>query len=340
MILFFITFNKKTLKMMKKNYLIIAMCVFSINLFAQINNGLKAYYPLAESTNDESGQNNHGTIFGTVTATTDRFNSENCAYYFPGEENSFIEVNSAADFNIPETGALTISLWYQGGSPEADYEYLFVKVDSTSPNYFKQIYGISLFDINQPNFRHAWALWDDDWTNYPSIQDIPGFNDWHHIVGVYNNKNWYIYKNGVLKGSDLSQENVITESPNGKIFIGKSFQGKLDDIRFYDRALTQNEITELYNLPGSCALAYTKTFEHNNLLSIYPVPSKDILNISYPNTGQIYNLTIYDISGKKLKEAQSNLSEYSIDISNLQIGSYFIEFKMNNMTLRKPFIKK
>ena len=72
---------------MKKVNLILMIFVFLLiiagNSFADLSDGLVAYYPFNGNADDESGNGNHGTVNG-ATLTIDRFGNENSAYSFDG----------------------------------------------------------------------------------------------------------------------------------------------------------------------------------------------------------------------------------------------------------------
>ena len=85
----------------------ILVIYFTFNLFAQTNsdNSLIAYYPFNGNTNDESGNNNHGTLKGNTTLSEDRNGNTNEALYFDGS-NSWVELT---DFNLGQN--LSIAFW-------------------------------------------------------------------------------------------------------------------------------------------------------------------------------------------------------------------------------------
>ena len=58
--------------------------------YADLDDGLVAYYPFSGNANDASGNGNHGTVDG-ATLTTGRSGYSNCAYHFDGQDD-FIEV--------------------------------------------------------------------------------------------------------------------------------------------------------------------------------------------------------------------------------------------------------
>ena len=77
--------------------------------FAQddLNSGLAAYYPYNGNANDESGNGNHGTVFG-ASLTTDRSGNADSAYSFDGV-NDYIDIGK--DASLKMTDGLSISAW-------------------------------------------------------------------------------------------------------------------------------------------------------------------------------------------------------------------------------------
>ena len=96
--------NKNLLKFIIS---IFAFFIFINTLLAFPDSGLVAYYPFNGNANDESGNNNHGTVYG-ATLTTDRNANTDKAYSFDG--NDYISV--ADDPSIRMDSAFTISLWF------------------------------------------------------------------------------------------------------------------------------------------------------------------------------------------------------------------------------------
>ena len=81
------------------------------------------------------------------------------------------------------------------------------------------------------------------------IQSI-SLNNWYHVVLVYTGSIMYGYVNGVLKFNDTRTLNT-TNSP---LYIANDslsctvnlFDGSIDDVRIYNRALTADELRDLY----------------------------------------------------------------------------------------------
>ena len=66
-------------------------------------------------------------------------------------------------------------------------------------------------------------------------------------------------------------------------------------------------------------------------IRLYPVPAKDIINISFDSAKPIGNLAIFDLKGTRLYSESPNaeLQYYSIDISNLSPGQYILRISSN-----------
>ena len=73
-----------------------------------LQEGLVAYYPFNGDAKDESGNGNHGTVYGTVLCR-DRFGRKNGAYRFNGVDN-YIRVEDTELLRLSK-GEYTINLW-------------------------------------------------------------------------------------------------------------------------------------------------------------------------------------------------------------------------------------
>jgi hypothetical protein len=81
--------------------------------------------------------------------------------------------------------------------------------------------------------------------------------------------------------------------------------------------------------------------QDENSLSIYPNPAADILNVlvnSGTNSGII---TLYDMNGRVIleKEIPMNTDKQAIEVSWLNKGIYFVQFKSGEKVLSSKFIK-
>ena len=250
---------------MKKIFLLAGL-VLSLNAISQVpsyvpTTGLVAYYPFNGNANDVSGNGNNGTIVNTAL-TTDRNSLSNSAYDFDftnvifGQQNDeiYIPYNS-----ILNSSNISVSVWlyprsyYWNGNPNASTIINRFEYGYSNPN--GQTWGIgfnqnsiyaAIFEAAPNNSQNNAVV------NYANPLVL---NTWNNIVFTYNGSLLNLYLNGILVGSTNTTLLLNTAGSSG-ISIGESNQangfwhptdGKIDDIGIWNRALTQPEITALYN---------------------------------------------------------------------------------------------
>lgn len=217
-----------------------------------LSNGLLAYYPFTGNANDSSGNGNNGIVQNAVLAK-DRFGIENRAYSFNGV-NQYIQV--ADNITLEPSNAISLSAWvYIDSSASNNTSYNFQrfisKEHSIAQNYasYQLITGNSGLDsLGYPGFTIRTTS-GYTWTGHSGV---PLLNNWIHICGTWDGQNIKFYQNGNLVKTQLFQGTLIYDS--GLLLFGKGrngngsdlfFKGKLDEVRIYNRALSQSEITYL-----------------------------------------------------------------------------------------------
>jgi hypothetical protein len=214
--------------------------------------GLVTYYPFNGNANDESGNGNDGAISGGATLTSDRFGNPNSAYHFNGV-NGIIEVPDAPILNVRD--AITLAAWV---SPEVNQGVelpIVLKYRSRLGEDAYWLYTWTSGEPEGPRFRVDCSGGVGD-VYSPSLLPI---NTWSFVVGTYDGSSAKLYVNGELKASaSVSGQINVSSRPLtiGGVWEGVvgvdifyAFNGKIDDVRVYDRALTSDEILQLYNLP-------------------------------------------------------------------------------------------
>jgi len=186
---------------------------------------------------DETGVN-HGTAYGGATTTSDAKYGR--AGYFDGEDD-YVEVPDSDSLDI--TDEITIEVWVKPKVVDSTYHWVVSK-DSGNNNL---AYLLGLSSDNEFRFltRNANA---DVLTGLSVSADV-----WYHIVGVDDGVNIKIYQNGVLANSaPVSGEFVVNDID---VIVGartatnpiQFFNGIIDEVRIWERALTPTEIEILYN---------------------------------------------------------------------------------------------
>jgi hypothetical protein len=218
-------------------------------LSGTLTNGLVGYWPFCGNANDLSGNGNNGTVNG-ATLTTDRFGVANRAYSFDGVDD-LISVNNSASLNPT---SVTVSGWFQLSSLPATHFSLVAKWYQTqSCNQNSDNYTAILGNVSGSTRLLGGSIHYPNSTLSSSANSIVN-NNWIHFVYSHNsNSGGKIYLNGVLVNSNAINGQLCS-TPNPLYFgadnnagtLWRFLNGKLDDIGIWNRALTQQEITQLY----------------------------------------------------------------------------------------------
>jgi hypothetical protein len=184
-----------------------------------------------------------------------------------------------------------------------------------------------------------------------SYNPILPFGSWNHLVYTYDpidgqsTSAFKVYINGTLTSSIYSNYNgdqsLNTQAGESLTFgsvIGQELIGKLDDIGIWNRALTQQEITGLYN-----ATLNTSTAIENNEISIYPNPAKDRITIDCGNLANVtgYKVKIINMLGQEVYSGAINRQQVVVPINSWSgTGVYFVKIydATNNLLHTKKII--
>ena len=243
--------------------------------------GLVAFYPFSGSFENSAGTVINPTENQGATFAADRFGNENSSAYFDGNE-TYLEIPDNDVFSISTTGALTISVWV---SPEVlnfqkaeagGYVHWMGKGMPHQHEWVFRMYNkdLSQGQENRPNRMSAYAFNLEGGLGAGSyVQEQVQENEWIHFVARYDvqaNK-ITLFKNGVQKDQDDLYDatyGVQVQNGTAPLRLGTRsqwsyFQGRIDDLRIYNRALTDSEILELFNEPDA-QKSNTETEETEN----------------------------------------------------------------------------
>ena len=336
---------------------------FSVAIVAQNvpnyvpTNGLVGWWPFNGNANDESGNNNNGTVNG-ATLTADRFDNANKAYSFDGVNDI---INASAN-NLPTgSSSRALSFWY-----------LLNSINQTNDQKFMIRYG-----GGSPCSDWCSTIWPS--TNFPTLDINLNYvvysnsiqlGNWYHYVVTYELLNGTnilapkVYINGILQTNQNLINNTcsINRLNSSSLNIGGSgsgntnqfFDGKIDDIGIWNRALTQQEISDLYN-GNICYQNITVTdtliintnlvgfnpVTYQNSIKIFPNPTNDHITINYGNYATLnnYQLRITNSLGQQMFQTTINQQSSYINLSNWTgNGIYFVHLidpQGNTIDIRK-----
>ena len=241
---------------------------------SSLQNGLVGCWPFNGNANDESGYGHNGVVSGAVL-TNDRFGNIGKAYNFNGVSN-YIQTNY---IGVLGSNKRTLSFWAKTNSVVATDGMSAVSwgsdtLGSRFDGYF------NFLSVGATSNIASAAI------TYNTPQPVNN-NIWHHYVFLIDTINPTIssvrvYQDGVLLNSRLANYGSLSTPVNtlgrSPVQFGKSvyvgipafFKGQLDDIAIWNRALSNQEIQQLF-YSGNATIHYLwSTGDTTSTISVSP----------------------------------------------------------------------
>jgi hypothetical protein len=196
--------------------------------------GLVGHWDFLGNANDLSTKGYHGAVVGAIPAK-DRKGKDNSAFQFNGETD-YIQLGNITSLGFGGFTPYTIASWVKpdsafgtiiskwNGGVKAGW-YLRVKPDGITTSYRNVV----------------------PWTSN-ALEPIQP-NKWYHLLTKYDGSQLYIYVNGELVAQDPftsqpndTQTNVLVGALYSQHQVASFFKGVIDEVRIYDRDLTNDEI--------------------------------------------------------------------------------------------------
>ncbi|MDP3900523.1 MAG: LamG-like jellyroll fold domain-containing protein, partial [bacterium] len=187
--------------------------------------------------NDTSINNNNGADVSTTLTSAGKYGN---ARVFNGST-SYVDVG-ASEFGIAGgTNEFSLSAWVKVSSVITNWEAIIARG--------QYLYPFSLHMVNwgQPLFQFGVRTTVPP-TNYINSSAI-NLNQWYHVVATYKDGQQTLYLNGQLVVSAPTSGNVLSSSPNERTWIGRlpssvggSFSGVIDEVKIYNKALSEDEV--------------------------------------------------------------------------------------------------
>ena len=201
--------------------------------------GLTAWWKGENNGYDTVG-GNHGTLNGGVTYAAGRVGQ---AFSFDGSAQS-VSIPTSSSLNI--YGNHSVAFWVKfAANPPSGRSYYLV-------NKWTDQYEDKLVGIDESG-KVVYFLFGTSGSGVTSAKALaPGV--WNHVVATYDGGNMKIYINGVLDASAAASGDVADNS--GGLYLGYNparadqnsetpFNGRLDEIKWYNRTLSAEEITAM-----------------------------------------------------------------------------------------------
>ena len=221
-------------------------------------------------------------------------------------------------FNFPsQTGEFTVGGWVYHDSLR-DFSSLINSGDSGEGTWFRIVISNS--------GKGYFQLRTDGNSNQIKVSDAVSTGEWNHLAMKGDGSTLTAYVNGEQVGStaisnlgyDMTNSMYIGDAPNPFGGGERSHDGRISDVRLYDSALSDSQISELASPKG-----YIKSSKS------FVSPVKPTITTQTNLNGQSINLEITGSPGSQASETQSISLDDGTNTYTVPWGSSHSEFRIN-----------
>ncbi len=229
--------------------LAVASVLFVSNSYADLKDGLVAHYEFEGNANDSSGNGNHGIEYGGVGYVDGMIGK---AGSFDGI-NDYIKITQSNTLNNLKKEA-TISFWTKYYKPTSGSDNVSVHIANGGDHSTNKEYGYFNYSGKEGIGFHL-GYWGDNQSVYAPLDATKNINEQEYalISFIVDENTIKTYKNGIFVEKEERKYNDFSK-PSNDWFIGSHkgylyfLNGQIDDLRIYNRALSESEVKGLYNL--------------------------------------------------------------------------------------------
>ena len=232
---------------------------------------------------------------------------------------------------------MSVSVWVKPSSFTNSWQYIVDKSQDLNSTYVNRSWSIR---ITSAGILELELRANNVFYVYTSTTTL-SLSNWSHLVytfdglvaKLYYNTNLILSQNviGILPTTNNSDLSIGYFPHTSMPPYGYFWNGKIDDIGYWNRALAQEEISALYN--GAPAGITSVNKEKN--INAFPNPSKNKFNLTVDDQFMHTNYKVIDQIGKSLCDGVINTSNTEIDLSSFASGIYFIQVgNLNKETIK------
>ena len=254
--------------LLRKTVSLIAVASYMLTAtpaYSAVTNGLVAHYPFDGNAKEASGNGPDGTLYNTVTSVPDRHGTPDAAYRFgpSGGSHDHIRIGPDPVFNFNEETPYTVFGWLNladNSAPQSQFFFSLLRTelgDCAGPESgnFMTLGGVNGNSKLLVSQIVAKGESPESHGVVSNAAPVPG--QWFSWAMVYDGTKLHLYRNGDLEDSTDMVMFGPTTNADGRIVVGAnracdfSWNGTIDDLRIFDRALDPEEIANLHE-PATC----------------------------------------------------------------------------------------
>ena len=218
--------------------------------FVDWNRSLVGWWRFEDNYNDSSSYGNNGTQGTAAYQPKLTTGYRGKAYEFDGSDD-YVETSNTLDFASNRT---TFSAWVKiKGNGTSDAQQNMIINIKNAWDYYK--FG---WTMNTKKAHCVMNFDDDSYSNVDGNTALT-FNVWYHLSCVYDGSNVILYLNGVQDGTSAAAKTLRAATNPATIGTLKSgatllryFNGTIDEVKIYNRALSPEEINASYQAKVHC----------------------------------------------------------------------------------------
>lgn len=275
----------------KKLLLSLMIGIFMISLSsADLEDGLISYYKFDGNLIDSLGIND-----GINDGTTNTSGKIIDGRQFDGSTN---KINLTSDIN--PTTAITYNSWIYRDT--TNDEFIGGKWDWDAPLSNNRAYAIQIFSSQLRGYISEDGT--DGGSSFATSNVSLNADEWYMITMTFDGSNIKIYVNEVITGITAKSSGISNEAITGT-YLGvqngggteySHFEGKQDEVSFWNRSLTQEEISELYNSGNGISYPFATDPEItlNSPIDYYNTTSVSLdFNVTVIDDKKVQNVSLF-----------------------------------------------
>jgi hypothetical protein len=208
-----------------------------------VQNGLVGHWGFDEGTGtityDESGNGNNGTLVNGPTWQS----GSNCivgnCLSFNASSSQYVSLPNVSALNFTSNGMFSIAVWVDPNTLSSAWRRGIIVQENYLNSGFR-------FGFSNGGAPMLWTTQSGGTLQLTSSQ-LLSINQWNYLVVTYNNQQAYMYLNGIQVASSSGTYVAGTNVPKIGYGVNEYFSGLIDDVRYYNRALSATEVKQLYN---------------------------------------------------------------------------------------------